>query len=144
MGSLRGHVRARITATVATIGGEADESRLAEPWETAPGEIRELMLARLDAIDPRLVPKLDGAWDRVKSPGPDGLSQCATSAIELIDWFLRAAAPEDEVLKWHGSGGCAEKELHEGRPTRGLRIRFALRDRQPDGPLADAYVSSSS
>jgi Predicted pPIWI-associating nuclease len=81
-------------------------------------------------------------WDRVKSPGPDGLSQAATSAIELIDWFLRSAAPDHDVLEWHRSEGRADKELHGGRPTRGLRIRFMLRDRQPDGPLAEAYVST--
>jgi len=131
-----------IAATVATIGGEADESRLAEPWERAPGEVRERMLERLDAIDSRLVPKLKGAWDRVGSPGPDGVSQCATSVVELIDWFLRTAAPEDEVLRWHGKEGRPEEELHDGRPTRALRAKFLLRDRQPDGPLASAYVQA--
>jgi len=129
-----------IAATVATIGGEGDESRLAEAWEGVPGEVRERTLERLDAIDPRLVPKLKGAWDRVHNPGPDGVSQCATSIVELIDWFLRTAAADDEVLGWHRSEGRSDKELHKGRPTRDLRARFLLRDRQPDGPLASAYV----
>lgn len=80
--------------------------------------------------------------DRMNSPGPDGFSQCATSVIELIDWFLRGVAPDNEVLEWHRDSGRSDRELHEGRPTRQLRIRFALRDRQPDGRLANAYVAT--
>lgn len=78
----------------------------------------------------------------MNSPGPDGFSQCATSVIELIDWFLRGVAPDNEVLEWHRDSGRSDRELHEGRPTRQLRIRFALRDRQPDGRLANAYVAT--
>jgi hypothetical protein len=131
-----------ITAAVSTIGGAPEESRLAEPWENTPSAIRARTLARLDAVDGRLVPKLNGAWDRVRSPGPDGLSQAATSTIEFIDWFLRSTAPDAEVLEWHGREGRASNELHQGRPTRGLRVRFALRDREPDGRVAEAFVGT--
>jgi len=131
-----------IAATVTSIGGGSERARLAEPWETAHQDLREQILERLDAIDGRLVAKLNGAWDRVKNPGPDGISQCATSVIELIDWFLRDVAPDDQVLDWHRDSGRSARELHKGRPTRQLRVRFALRDRHPDGRLANAYVST--
>lgn len=103
------------------------------PWEEAPRELRERMRERLSEIDPALVRKLDGVWERVSTPGPDAASQASNSLIELIDWFLRLAAPEADVLAWHATNQRAASELtDDGRPTRGLRVSYVLVAEQRD------------
>jgi len=54
-------------------------------------------------------------------------SQAANSLIEVIDWFLRLAAPEADVLTWHGESQRPTSDLTEdGRPTRALRVSYVL------------------
>jgi hypothetical protein len=48
------------------------------------------------------------------------------SLVELIDWALRIAAPEEEVLRWHSANARPDSDLHEGRPTRGLKVDYVL------------------
>jgi hypothetical protein len=109
-------------------------------WLTAPAETRDELLLRLRELDAALPAKLHGAWDRTSRPGPSAASQAAGTLVELIDWSLRLAAPDQAVLEWHASENRSAAELHEGGPTRGLRVRFLLRYRGADGVAADTYT----
>jgi len=60
--------------------------------------------------------------------------------MELVDWSLRIAAPDDDVLSWHALGRRPRSELHDGRPTRSLRAKFILRDRPDDRTAARLYL----
>ena len=81
----------------------------------------------MQAVDPALPTKLDGAWNAVSTGGPDAASQAASSLVESIEWFLRLGAPEADVLLWHASNDRPATEVTEqGHPTRGLRIEFLL------------------
>jgi hypothetical protein len=110
-----------------------------EPWLTAPVEMRDDLLERLRELDPGLPGKLHGAWDRASRPGPSAASQVANTLVELIDWSLRLAAPDEEVLAWHTSTHRSPAELNRDLPTRRLKVRYLMRDRDPDGRAADAY-----
>jgi hypothetical protein len=61
-----------------------------------------------------------------------------------LDWALRFGAPDDEALEWHANHGRPADELHEGLPTRALKAKYLLRDREPDGPAAKLYVRQLS
>lgn len=108
-----------------------------------PAEARRRLRNELARLHPSLVNRLDGAWERVGRHGPDAASQAANSLVELIDWTLRSAAPDTEVLSWHLEGGRPTAELHEGRPTRPLRVRFIARNR-PDAVAAEMYAKGIS
>jgi hypothetical protein len=95
-------------------------------WEEAPGDVRARLRVRLQELDAALVRKLDGARERLASPGPDAAGQAATSLVELIDWALRMAAPEKEVLRWHSDNARPDSDLHGGRPTRRLKVEYVL------------------
>lgn len=94
--------------------------------------LNEALRRKLTALNMNLAARLDGAWDSVASGGPDAASQAAHSLMELLDWSLRLAAPDDEVLRWHTETRRPAKEVHKGRPTRTLRARFILRERADD------------
>lgn len=128
-----------IASGVAAIGGRATASEIARPWEGAAADLRSEMFGKLGAIDEGLPTKLEGAWDRIQRPGPDAVSQAANSLIELIDWFLRSSASDDVVLAWHIDSSRPETELHEGRPTRALRISYIMRNRSSDTGVVIAY-----
>ncbi len=49
-------------------------------------------------------------------------------------------APTEEVLAWHLATSRSSSELHNGRPTRALRMRYLLRDRDPDGVTATTFI----
>lgn len=104
-----------------------------------PADVRRRLRAALSGLDPDLLNRLDGAWERVSHHGPDAASQAANSMVELIDWTLRWAAPNDRVTAWHTEGSRPPDELIDGRPTRALKVRFIVRDR-PDAAAAEMYV----
>lgn len=106
-----------------------------------PADAGKRLRDELRRLNPRLVDRLDGAWERVGRQGPDATSQAANSLVELIDWTLRLAAPDAAVLSWHAAESRPGDELNQGRPTRALRIRFVVRAR-PDALAAEMYVSS--
>ncbi len=56
-------------------------------------------MAHLIRVNEPLVRKLTGARDALKYSA-DGVSQAASSLVELIDRVLREAAAESDVLKW--------------------------------------------
>lgn len=106
---------------------------------TGPAEARARLREELSRLDPRLVNRLDGAWERAGRHGPDAVSQAANSLVELLDWTLRLAAPDARVLAWHSEEGRPGNELRNGRPTRALRVWYIVRER-PDAPAAEMYV----
>lgn len=121
-----------------TIVLDEDEDDLDEPQRfvdalTLGNDFRARVRTALDALDPRLLERWDGAWERLLVEGPDGPSQAAHSIQELLDSALRLAAPDDDVLAWHVARNGAADELNkDGRPTRGLRVRYIVRERPQD------------
>ncbi len=130
-----------VTATSAILLGDEEAVDVAAEWELAPAEAREQMRAGLRQISPRLVVRLDGAWDAVAHAGPDSASQAANSAIELIDWTLRLACDESGLEAW-----IAEQPKptvyrdDEGRPTRRAKISYLLRESKYEGDFVAATV----
>jgi hypothetical protein len=116
-----------------------DERALLGPASFAEG-LRE----SLRSLDPRLPRRLDGAWERVSRRGPDAASQAAHSLMETIDWALRLAAPTSTVLAWHAAEGRPDKELHNGKPTRPLRVEFLLRGRPGEAGAARLHLRALS
>lgn len=102
----------------------------------------EQLRETLGSLHRELPGRLDGAWERIRRPGPDAASQAAHSLMELIDWALRLGAPDEEVLPWHAQEGRSADELHEGKPTRSLRAKYILRDRSVDAKVARMYLRS--
>lgn len=102
--------------------------------------LAEELRNRLESLHPDLPSRLDGAWERVATAGPAAASQAAHSLMELVDWSLRIAATDDDVLSWHALGRRPMSELNDGRPTRSLRAKFILRDRPDDQTAARLYL----
>jgi len=50
---------------------------------------------------------------------------------------------DQEVMAWHAENDRPANELHDGKPTRALRIRFIVRGR-PDAAAAEMYVRGMS
>lgn len=59
-----------------------------------------------------------------------------------MDWTLRLLAPDADVLAWHAAERRPAKELHGGRPTRTLRLRYAVRDQPEKNSTLDLYLRS--
>jgi hypothetical protein len=114
------------------------------PEDSAPDPFvlqRERFRARLMVLGPDLIDRLDGARERVGRPGPDAASQAAHSLVEFIDWTLRRAAPDEEVLAWHTDTGRPSDELNRsGRAIRALKIRYIMRDRADEAESAEMQV----
>jgi hypothetical protein len=133
-----------ITATSAILLGDHDAVEVAEEWELAPAEARERMRDGLVQISPRLLIRLDGAWDAIAHAGPDSASQAANSAIELIDWTLRLACDavggsgvEAWILEQAKPSRYRDKT---GRPTRAAKIRYLLRESEFEADFVEAAV----
>ncbi|HVC14239.1 MAG TPA: hypothetical protein VND62_05200 [Acidimicrobiales bacterium] len=108
-----------------------------------PGNASAELRVRLHGIHPSLSKKLDGAWERINNGGTDAASQAANSLMEAVDWTLRQLAPDGDVLAWHTESRRPGSELSEGRPTRTLRIRFAVRDRPEKREAIELYLRSA-
>jgi Predicted pPIWI-associating nuclease len=99
---------------------------------------------RLDALHPDLRNRLDGAWERIHGGGADAAGQAANSLIEVIDWTLRTVAPDGAVLTWHAAEQRPEGELHNGKPTRPLRVRYAVRSHPEKAGAIELYARTTS
>ena len=118
----------------------APSSQPYRPWWSAAIQLRTRTLSLIFTFDTTLSRRWDGAWERVVRGGPHSASQAAHSTVEFVDWVFRAAAPDAAVLKWHSENKRPAGEIREGRPTRPARMRYTLRDRDPDGEAAKTYV----
>lgn len=136
------------TASTAVLVSEDEDDtgdiELLGPTLAVPVQLRAQLHGRLAALDPSLPRKLNGAWERVSTAGPDAVSQAAHSLQELVDWTLRLAAPDEDVLRWHATTNRPETEVHEGRPTRALRGKYLLRNRPQDQTPGRLYLRSLS
>jgi hypothetical protein len=110
------------------------------PWWFAAVQLRTQTLSLIFTFDSTLSRRLDGAWERVARGGPHSASQAAHSTVEFVDWVFRAAAPGAAVIKWHSKNQRPAGEIQEGKPTRTARMRYLLRERDPDGQAATTYV----
>jgi Predicted pPIWI-associating nuclease len=97
---------------------------------------------RLSDLDRSLPARLDGAWERIYNGGADAGSQAANSLMELIDWTLRLLAPEADVLAWYSSEHRPDTELHEGTPTRALRLRYVVRNHPEKNSALNLYLKA--
>jgi hypothetical protein len=96
-----------------------------------PSVANEELRTRLASLHPDLPNRLEGAWERIHGGGSDAAGQAATSLMEVIDWTLRMLAPDKDVLAWHAAENRPDVELHNGDPTRPLRLCYAVRS-NPD------------
>jgi|GEM_PF-1882946 len=125
-------------AARAGIAVDVDDDLLSE--ESAPRELRSLLVSKLRQLDEMLPDKLEGAWERVSRPGPDAASQAASSLVEVLDWSLRRATEGVDLLNWLRTSQLASTNLDQhGRPTRALRVRYLCRD-DPSGDIVEAFV----
>lgn len=132
------------SSTVFILAGEDPEDDVPEQGGgplALPTALYSSLRDRLEALDPTLLRRLDGAWERVNDTGADAASQACHSVQELLDGTLRCAAPDDHVLRWHTETQRDANELHNGKPTRVLRAKYLVRDRA-DGPAARLFLSS--
>jgi Predicted pPIWI-associating nuclease len=136
-----------VTSAVTALLPELDDIATDVDDERAllgPASFAEALRESLGSLDPRLPRRLDGAWERVSRRGPDAASQAAHSLMETIDWTLRLAAPTSTVLAWHAAEGRPDKELHNGKPTRPLRVEFLLRGRPGEAGAARLHLRALS
>ncbi|HWL36828.1 MAG TPA: hypothetical protein VNQ77_11595 [Frankiaceae bacterium] len=118
-------------------------SYVVEPWRDGPANASRALHARLERIDPAVAELLDGGWDDVERNGPAAISKITNCAVEALDRTLRALAGDDDaVLAWHTTNKRPASELYQGKPTRALRVRYALRERPGEVRLTQAQVES--
>lgn len=99
--------------------------------------------SQLAELNTRLVRKLRGARTALEV-SDDGVSQAANSLVELIDWLLRSAFDDDEVLQWLDRTGLKNERYIDTpsgkvRPTKkGQALCFVHggADLKPDGHTA--------
>jgi len=94
--------------------------------------ISDSLRRELRNLHPHLPARLDAAWACVERREPASPSLAAHALMELIDWALRLAAPDEKSLAWHNAQRRSSKEVVDGRPTRTLRARYVLQDRRED------------
>ena len=110
------------------------------PWHEAAIHIRARVITLVVERNPDVLETLEGAWERIVRGGPHSASQAAHSVVEFVDWTLRREAPDEPVLRWHRDESRPAGELSRGRPTRQLRMRYILRNRDPDSDAAKVFV----
>lgn len=123
--------------------GEDEPEVVVDVVEWGPAPMHTKLRSLLAELHPALPAKLDGAWERVSRPGPDAASQAANSLMELVDWALRLGAPNDDVLPWVQHEG-ETSELVDGRPTRGLRLKYLARNRPGEASITRLYLRALS
>jgi hypothetical protein len=129
---------AEMSLALADEAEDADQEVEDDAYGLMPDRLHVQIRVALANLHPHLVARLDGAWERLSTTGPDAASQAAHSVQELIDGTLRAAAPDADVLAWHTATGLSADELHTNGPTRSLRVKYAIRNR-PDQTKAARY-----
>lgn len=102
----------------------------------------ETFTRMLSSFGSDVVAQWHGVCERVTEGGSDATSQAAHSVVELIDRLCHNQARDDEVLRWHRTEGRSTNELHDGRPTRVLRLRFVMRNREGDLDAAEAIFKA--
>ncbi|GIL29149.1 hypothetical protein [Actinocatenispora comari] len=132
-------VRQRDTPT----GTSRDAARGRREVQSRHGVQIEQFLAE---VDQRVREHYDGIWDAMTHRGPAWPSAAAHHAVEVLDGTLRALAPHDAVLAWRGGWPATTPrkaaDLHEGRPTRALRVRYIAEQRGVPASTVD-YLASS-
>lgn len=113
-----------------------------EPWREGMLDVREELSRALADLDPEIVNLLDGAWVDVQKPGPGALVKISSCAVEALDRALRTSAPDQAVRDWAAGRGPRLLDGN-GRPTRGARVRYVLRDRKGDQKLVEAQVDAA-
>lgn len=121
---------------------EVQDSVQPDPHDLVIREMHNALRQDLSRLDPRLVSRLDGAWERLERPGPDSASQAAHSVQELLDWTLRMAAPDAAVLAWHKDTDRPAHEVSDGRPTRRLRGLYIVRERPGSDRVVGLHLKS--
>ena len=104
-------------------------SAVLDPWEAGRIELAGELYAVLGGFDATVPTMLRGAWHDVTVRGPAAAETTAHLVVEAIDRTLRAVTPDPQVLvEWHVKNNRPAKELHNGGPTRGLRVRYLARE----------------
>lgn len=129
--------------------GELLEEEVVEPWVSGPQRSREILFARLGALDVAIPELLLAAWDQVERKGPAAVSMASHAVVETLDRTLRAIAPADAVLEADAAGLLPKNSTYDKNgkpmPTRTGRIAFALLERRPgETKLVAAQTKSLS
>lgn len=112
-----------------------------EPWDKGMREVREELSRTLANLDPEIVNLLDGAWVDVQKPSPGAVVKISSCAVEALDRALRMSAPDRQVLAWAADRDPCLLGVN-GRPTRGARVRYLLRNRKGDQKLVETQVDA--
>lgn len=95
--------------------------------ETLRAEIDDYIHPTLEIVLVRFEPRLVELWRGAREAAVARRSDCArhvlTSLRELCREVLKRLAPDDDVLAW----SAGPSDLHDGKPTRSARLRYALR-----------------
>ena len=114
--------------------GELLEKEVVEPWVSGPQRSRDVLFARLGALDAAIPELLQAAWDQVERKGPAAVSMASHAVVESLDRTLRAVAPNDAVLEADAGGRLPENSTYDRdgqlAPTRTGRIAYALLERR--------------
>lgn len=114
--------------------GDLLEEEVVEPWVSGPQRLRDVLFARLGALDVSIPELLQAAWDQVERKGPAAVSMAAHAVVETLDRTLRAVAPTEAVLEADAAGRLPKDSTYDNNgkpaPTRTGRIAFALLERR--------------
>lgn len=76
-------------------------------WEQAPGDVGARLRARLSDLDPGLERKLDGARERLATPGPD----CCRPSGDIIDRTDRLGTEDSGTGQGGASLACRHRKI---------------------------------
>jgi hypothetical protein len=125
------------------VGDEPLVEEVTDAWAAGTLMVRQQLLVRLNAMDPKIADLLQGAWHDLTSDAPGRVASLANFGTELIDRTLRHVAPDEAITAWVVETQQEPKRLqHAGGWTRSARIRFAFRGRPGERKLVQAEVDS--
>ena len=93
------------------------------------------LIALLEREGSEFVSTYEGAIEALNGDNPDRPRHVLTSLRTLWEHLLRKCAPDQEVKRWVIERG-EEAYLHDGNPTRRVKVSYMLR-KVSNGPLVD-------
>lgn len=111
------------TASAAIVSGEPHEGDAPDLVQDQMVLAEESLPTLLASLNPDLIPPYRGALDAVRGDSLDQVRHFSISVRELLSYVLRELSPDEAVRVWTSD----PKDYHNGRPTRGARLRYIFR-----------------